>query len=465
MTTYTINGYYVYASVNLTTFTGTQEIKSVEITISAPNDIIARFDEKSLKNQVYFYDSTSNKKADFEITGYTTHITSSELQSSSYVIVDTRYSQFFTGVSMQDNNIFAYEKVGLNATNSEIEYVFIPLDGSALPTSYDARDQHAAELIDFILAIPDNPSFASLAFPNFGETFDLADAPTVEVSGREPEPLIDGQGTEDADLITTEDANDEIDGLGGDDTIAARGGNDKIYGGDGDDRISASDGDDTVSGGDGNDRIGGGYGNDHISGNAGNDTIGSGRGDDYVDAGAGDDMVSGSFGNDVIHGASGHDRLAGAVGDDSIDGGNGNDNIGGGYGSDTITGNMGDDTVGAGQQDDSVNGGGGNDVLNGNNGHDTLNGGDGNDTLNGGDHNDVLTGGADADVFYFRVYRDGDVDRITDFEIGEDKIQLRGNFDALEISDMGNDLLIEKNGHQIIVEGVESLGEDDFIFM
>lgn len=105
------------------------------------------------------------------------------------------------------------------------------------------------------------------------------------------------------------------------------------------------------------------------------------------------DVLDGSWGNDVLNGLGGHDRLIGGLGNDTL------------------------------------NGGAGNDTLLGGDGRDILNGGDGNDTLIGGDDTDTMTGGAGADIFRFEAKGDSLTstslrDIITDFTVGQDKIDL-----------------------------------------
>jgi Ca2+-binding RTX toxin-like protein len=77
----------------------------------------------------------------------------------------------------------------------------------------------------------------------------------------------------------------------------------------------------------------------------------------------------------------------------------------------------------------TLNGGAENDSISGLAGNDTINGGAGNDTINGGPGIDVMTGGAGADVFVFASGDGGNVephDRITDFQVGTDRLQLPG---------------------------------------
>ncbi|ENM3856307.1 Ig-like domain-containing protein [Vibrio cholerae] len=105
---------------------------------------------------------------------------------------------------------------------------------------------------------------------------------------------------------------------------------------------------------------------------------------------------------DVAHGGGGNDRIYGQGGVDLIFGGSGNDHL---YGGD------------------------GNDVLRGGSGDDYLDGGSGNDILIGGLGNDILTGGSGEDLFkWVDGDLDGSRDRITDFTIGQDKIDLSDLF-------------------------------------
>jgi cysteinyl-tRNA synthetase, unknown class len=75
---------------------------------------------------------------------------------------------------------------------------------------------------------------------------------------------------------------------------------------------------------------------------------------------------------------------------------------------------------------DCIDGGNGNDKIWGNDGNDRLLGGRGDDRLAGDQGNDKLTGGSGRDTFVYENFAPQDLgrDRITDFEVGTDKIEL-----------------------------------------
>lgn len=109
--------------------------------------------------------------------------------------------------------------------------------------------------------------------------------------------------------------------------------------------------------------------------------------------------ASGGFANDYIIGNDASNQLGGSLGDDFLMGGGGMDTLFGGQG---------------------------NDQLRGGKGHDQVNGGNGNDTIRGAKGADTLTGGLGSDVFVFDSILDDvvNIDTITDFEIGIDRIEL-----------------------------------------
>lgn len=200
---------------------------------------------------------------------------------------------------------------------------------------------------------------------------------------------------------------------------------------------------------------------DHVAvGGDGAEEITSFSGSDLLVGGGGNDIVHGNGGDDFILGNEGNDRLFGGSGNDTIDGGDGNDFIDGGLpggggstvvvpgdalyggaGNDTILGGTGRDRIYGGSDADLLKGGDGSDRMFGESGRDTLEGGAGNDTLFGGQGGDRLTGGDGRDFFSYESVQDslnlrGLFDTITDFQAGQDKLDL-SMIDANE-SSVGN---------------------------
>ena len=163
------------------------------------------------------------------------------------------------------------------------------------------------------------------------------------------------------------------------------------------------------------------------------------------------DTLEGGLGNDVLDGGAGVDTLEGGPGNDSYFVDNSSDVVsettgGSTGGTDTVyasltytlpnnvenlillnTGNANDNFNATGNTlNNKLIGNSGNNILLGLAGNDILNGKGGNDTLNGGAGQDTLTGGAGADNFIFQFSQStlAAPDRITDFVIGTDKIDL-----------------------------------------
>ncbi|KFG70671.1 calcium-binding protein [Microvirga sp. BSC39] len=211
-----------------------------------------------------------------------------------------------------------------------------------------------------------------------------------------------------------------------------------------------------------------------VDGTDGKDVLFATRGHDTINGGADNDLL---FGLGSRGGADGHDKLYGGAGDDTLVGGPGNDLLDGGEGVDTavlstdvvmwmpkvgarvdlalsgaqntrvgtktfvsvenLIGTLKADALKGNDADNSFFGDSGNDVLWGRAGNDVLDGGIGNDRLNGGDGDDILigglgqdrlTGGSGSDTFSFilKAMKGGNVDVVTDFKTGEDKIKLSG---------------------------------------
>ncbi len=163
----------------------------------------------------------------------------------------------------------------------------------------------------------------------------------------------------------------------------------------------------------------GNAGNNVITGNSGNNTLNGGAGNDTLNGGAGIDTLIGGLGNDIYivdsitdiiteNASAGTDTIQSSV-TYTIAALNNVENL-------TLTGAA------------AINGTGnaGNNVITGNTANNLLNGGGGNDTLNGGAGIDTLTGGAGNDVFLFQFSQStvANPDRINDFAINSDKIDL-----------------------------------------
>ncbi len=181
-----------------------------------------------------------------------------------------------------------------------------------------------------------------------------------------------------------------------------------------------------------------------------------------IDGNAGGNRLYGLFGDDTMHGNAGADLLDGGEGDDALQGDGGNDKLRGGSGNDTLDGGAGDDRLAGASGDDFyllINGsagdrvvekaGEGNDTMLadvscklpreveclwltgssdadgiGNAVGNTLIGNEGNNHLLGKAGSDTLEGGAGCDSFCFDTRIGEDVDRISDFASGEDRLCL-----------------------------------------
>ena len=317
------------------------------------------------------------------------------------------------------------------------------------------------------------------------------------------------------------------------DSIAGNAAANVLKGLDGDDNLFGLGGADTLEGGAGGDHLEGSAGADKLIGGAGNDFLVVDNTDTVVDGGEGTadvvvadkstiatgfkfnvagtsvETVEGNTGNDVINGTGvtyalnilggdGRDTLTGGDGNDTLLGGNGNDTLTGGAGFDQLVGGAGDDTLNAGPVTSALGdfllGGIGNDTLNGaGNGNlfgeegndkinaalnDFANGGAGNDVLigsagfqelEGEAGNDTLTGGAGNDFFDFL---DGwGADRITDFQLGVDKLNMQNVtglnvYADLAITDVAGGAQVAFGGNTILLSGLSAVlvTEDQFIF-
>jgi Ca2+-binding RTX toxin-like protein len=216
----------------------------------------------------------------------------------------------------------------------------------------------------------------------------------------------------------------------------------------------------TVAGGTGNDTFGI-YGDQSLKilekAGEGTDTVLS---DGSIDLGAGD-FAGQSIENLTLTGNSG---LFGS--------GNALDNIViGNTAGNTLSGRGGHDSLQGGGGDDDLSGGIGNDKLAGGDGEDSLVGGNGEDRLSGDNNDDVLTGGGGADVFIFAT--GSGVDRITDFQNGLDRINVKGFTGIDDFGDVkahlkvsGDDLVIKVGTDKLVIEDTlkSELDAADFAF-
>ncbi len=216
---------------------------------------------------------------------------------------------------------------------------------------------------------------------------------------------------------------------------------------------------DTIIEGAGVNDIDAGGGNDHV-------IVNTGVGSDSYDGGAGIDLIDWrnvneagitfNLGAGTATGAGGQvetmenfENLYGTELFDDIRGSAADNLLRGMGGDDTISGRQGHDRLAGGDGDDKLRGNAGNDFVNGGNGNDNLRGGGGSDTLVDGDGLDHVFGQGGSDTFRFVV--DAFVDRLRDFELGTDLIQLSGfAFDDLNITDMAS-------GHVRIRYGTDSI--------
>ncbi|MCE3290061.1 MAG: Serralysin, partial [Caulobacter sp.] len=136
--------------------------------------------------------------------------------------------------------------------------------------------------------------------------------------------------------------------------------------------------------------------------------------------------IEGSAGADTLNGTGNNDTIRGFDGDDILNGLGGDDLIEGGVGLDTIRG---------GGEKDNLFGEGGDDALMGEAGDDRLTGGAGDDTL---------TGGAGKDIFVVEL--NGGADRVTDFSLHDDRIDISAFGYWRTVTQSGGDTLFTFDG-------------------
>ncbi len=281
--------------------------------------------------------------------------------------------------------------------------------------------------------------YVSYFDPNLGSTgvtVSLALQGVAQTTGRGNDTLIGIEGlagTRFADVLTGDDFNNALFGMGGADTIDAAGGNDAVV----------------VSGF--GSVIDGGAGNDVIAfwttvftaipnEIPGGVTYDLSLGGPQASAGgtltiSNVENISGSRANDVFTGTAGDNSIGGSYGSDTLNGGDGNDSL---YGDGTFSFNAATgevsyiDEVIAPPGQPAYGIAAGDDVLNGGAGDDELFGGAGDDTLTGGAGFDTVFGGDGDDEYHFNIATD-DVDQVN-LEGGSDVAFITGNGNQTRIT-------------------------------
>lgn len=174
------------------------------------------------------------------------------------------------------------------------------------------------------------------------------------------------------------------------------------------------------------------YGTGNFVHNGGTLSASSANADDFTSSAVGFDSQAGEINKLVNDGkVIGYNAVLSGGGNETIvNRGVMSGEVALGLGNDVFKGRHGvlDGGLHGGGGNDLLIGGSGGDSIFGDTGSDTLKGFDGDDTLTGGSGRDIMAGGAGADVFDFNKVSDSAVgasrDRITDFDRGEDMIDL-----------------------------------------
>ncbi|MEP1765310.1 MAG: hypothetical protein ABJJ53_01460 [Sulfitobacter sp.] len=199
----------------------------------------------------------------------------------------------------------------------------------------------------------------------------------------------------------------------------------------------------------------------------------------HIIAGGGKDIVYDGDGDDIVEGGSGKDTFYAGGGADAYDGGSGKDTLSYNTSTEglTIDANGGGNGTGiaAGDTITSI------ELLHGSGFDDTINAGegmqvrglDGDDTIYDADGKERMYGGEGADTFV--LGEDGETDRVNDFEMGEDTLDLTAwgvtSFDQLSIfaDGKGNRVFVEYGDEKLRLDGynedeVSLFTASDFVF-
>jgi Ca2+-binding RTX toxin-like protein len=246
---------------------------------------------------------------------------------------------------------------------------------------------------------------------------------TIAATGTHP-GLYRIVGSDVADTITGTVSRDRLEGGLGDDTLNGNGGIDSLYGGDGTDRliVDASGSGTTVDGGTGTDTLA-------VSGAV---SLGGIASIEAIELTAGSNLTLTT--SQLMAGLAPNTQLSGSgtitvnLEANVFTAMTGFQGVGAPINF-VLNGSSGDDYIKAAHFNNTINGGVGRDFIRGGNGVDTIDGGADNDKITGWGGADILTGGSGSDQFrYFYATDSGTgaaADRITDFTIGSDVIDLR----------------------------------------
>jgi Ca2+-binding RTX toxin-like protein len=313
-------------------------------------------------------------------------------------------------------------------------------------------------------------------------------------------------GSDFADVLVGDAADNFLGGAIGDDSLYGGGGNDWLRGGAGADYLDGGSGSDTLDYRDSTaisvDLKAGTASGGHAQGDqfTGIENVFGSNRDDTIVGDAGANILDGRVGDDMLFGGGGADILYGGAGDDTLEGGAGADVIDGSWDVDTAsyaTSNAGVEVnletglaAGGHAQGDvlsgieNLTGSAFGDRLTGSDGDNVIQGGSGTDWLRGGAGADQLWGGAGDDTFVFDQNDQPPLTGGTNFEaIGD--FAAGGSEDALDLTNAGTGFMslgdvlahsTEAQGGTLIDlgpsgqvylagVGMASLTDSDFIFV
>ncbi|MEM8794323.1 MAG: M10 family metallopeptidase C-terminal domain-containing protein [Pseudomonadota bacterium] len=349
---------------------------------------------------------------------------------------------------------------GIKLTNGyKAKDVLLEVDGEDLIVRSRADAAHSIRIEGQLGA--DGPLIETVFFEN--DSFEINIANVMIGSEGNDEIL----GTSEDDTILSLEGDDSVFGLGGHDFIDGGPGNDIIYGGDGSDTVHGSGADDLLSGDLGDDTVVDGMGSDRLIGGAGADTFvitnNDGDTDRVLDFEDGVDAIDlSSFGREFVTEKQmqlfGYDIAQSGV-NATITLKDGQTLIV----EETAASSLSESDF---QFDITEIAG-----VTGTSANERINGTAGDDTIIDGGGFDVLTGGAGADTFEITKGA-GDVDQVTDFTLGEDRLDLSAvdnliSVDQFTFEQVGADTLIHQSDGQIVIlENVDaaSLTDTDFRF-